>query len=101
MIAPGTFIIRTTTPPNMVTTPYPSSVADADDHDYVSVPLVDAEGRNVAGVREVVIAVMGVTGAGKSTLVKQITGQDVEIGDGLEACTSFLELETAVMALTA
>lgn len=62
------------------------SVSDLDDEDYVSVPLIDSQGRNGAGVREVVIAVMGVTGAGKSTLIKQISGQDVLIGDGLEAC---------------
>jgi predicted GTPase len=85
----------------MDTAPVSASVSDAGDEDYVSVPLVDAEGRNMAQVREVVIAVMGITGAGKSTLIKQITGQDVEIGDGLEACTSFLvsSVVTRIMAL--
>lgn len=40
----------------------------------------------MAGVPEVVIAVMGITSAGKSSLIKQLTGQDIEIGYGLEAC---------------
>ncbi|KAJ5979793.1 hypothetical protein N7481_007091 [Penicillium waksmanii] len=34
------------------------------------------------------IAVMGVTGAGKSTLISQCTGQDVHIGHDLLSCTS-------------
>ncbi|RPB00761.1 hypothetical protein L873DRAFT_1678794 [Choiromyces venosus 120613-1] len=37
---------------------------------------------------EIVIAVMGVTGAGKSHLIRQVTGQtDITVGDGLESCT--------------
>ena len=35
-----------------------------------------------------IIAVMGMTGSGKSTLIKNITGQDVVIGHNLEACTA-------------
>ncbi|KAL2825496.1 P-loop containing nucleoside triphosphate hydrolase protein [Aspergillus cavernicola] len=34
------------------------------------------------------IAVMGVTGAGKSTFVSQCTGHDVDVGHGLLSCTS-------------
>ncbi|PWW74264.1 hypothetical protein C7212DRAFT_353408 [Tuber magnatum] len=37
---------------------------------------------------EIVIAVMGVTGAGKSHLIRQVTGlNEIAIGDGLESCT--------------
>ncbi|KAH7071501.1 P-loop containing nucleoside triphosphate hydrolase protein [Paraphoma chrysanthemicola] len=36
----------------------------------------------------VVIVVMGVTGVGKSTLIKYATGQEVVVGHGQEACTS-------------
>lgn len=37
------------------------------------------------GKKEVVIAVMGVTGAGKSSFIKRITGQDVFVGHGLNS----------------
>ncbi|KAG0124760.1 P-loop containing nucleoside triphosphate hydrolase protein [Tuber indicum] len=37
---------------------------------------------------EIVIAVMGVTGAGKSHLIRQVTGRnEIAVGDGLESCT--------------
>ncbi|KAH7079742.1 P-loop containing nucleoside triphosphate hydrolase protein [Paraphoma chrysanthemicola] len=36
----------------------------------------------------VVIVVMGVCGVGKSTLIKYVTGQEVVVGHGQEACTS-------------
>lgn len=35
-----------------------------------------------------IVAVMGVTGVGKSTFIKHATGQDVVIGHGQEACMS-------------
>lgn len=35
--------------------------------------------------KDIVIAVMGVTGAGKSSFIKRITGQDVVIGHGLDS----------------
>jgi len=35
---------------------------------------------------DAIVAVMGVTGAGKSTFVANVTGQDVEIGDTLDSC---------------
>ncbi|KAF5604322.1 P-loop containing protein [Fusarium pseudocircinatum] len=78
----------------MLTTPDPDTATmSKDDEDYVAVPLVDEHGRNAAGGREVVIAVMGNTGSGKSSLIKLISGQEVEVGNGLEACT---ETVTAV-----
>jgi Fe-S cluster assembly ATPase SufC len=49
-------------------------------------PIIDDDGLNERGEREVVIAVMGITGAGKSYLINQITGQPVVVGDGLEGC---------------
>ena len=35
-----------------------------------------------------IVAVMGITGSGKSTLIGNITGQDVRVGHGLESCTT-------------
>ncbi|PKS07357.1 hypothetical protein jhhlp_005959 [Lomentospora prolificans] len=54
-------------------------------------PLVDKDGFNSDGEKEIVLAVMGVTGAGKSYFIKQLTGQDVELGHGLEACTQTVQ----------
>lgn len=36
--------------------------------------------------RALYIAVMGVTGSGKSNFIKMATGLDVPIGHGLESC---------------
>ena len=36
--------------------------------------------------QDVVIAVMGMTGAGKSTFISHLTNENVGIGHGLEAC---------------
>ncbi|KAF3808314.1 hypothetical protein GCG54_00006935 [Colletotrichum gloeosporioides] len=40
---------------------------------------------------DIVIAVVGLAGAGKSTFVSQCTGQNVEIGHNLDACTKLVE----------
>ncbi|PPR07081.1 hypothetical protein CVT24_010982 [Panaeolus cyanescens] len=37
---------------------------------------------------DIIIAVMGPTGAGKSTFIKNATGYDLKIGNELESCTS-------------
>ncbi|KAJ4312841.1 hypothetical protein N0V84_009735 [Fusarium piperis] len=49
--------------------------------------VVDDDGRNELGDREIIIAVMGITGAGKSHLIRATTDEPVIVGDGLEACT--------------
>ncbi|PPQ78241.1 hypothetical protein CVT24_006502 [Panaeolus cyanescens] len=41
-----------------------------------------------------IIAVMGPTGAGKSTFIKTLTGYDLEIGHSLESCTSEISIVT-------
>jgi hypothetical protein len=42
------------------------------------------------GVPEVVVAVMGVTGAGKSSFIRRVTGNDgVLIGSGLQSSEDF------------
>ena len=41
---------------------------------------------------DVVIAVMGVTGAGKSTFIGHLTNVDVEFGNGLKSCTEPLTM---------
>ncbi|RSL38835.1 hypothetical protein CEP54_016385 [Fusarium duplospermum] len=72
----------------MLTTPGSDTVTVSEnEEDYVAIPLVDEQRRNAAGDLEVVIAVMGNTGSGKSSLIKLISGQEVEVGSGLEACT--------------
>ncbi|KAK3382555.1 P-loop containing nucleoside triphosphate hydrolase protein [Lasiosphaeria ovina] len=68
-----------------------SEFEDLGDYNAPSGRLVDEGGRNENGVREVVIAVMGVTGAGKSYLIRAITEKAVRVGDGLEACTQAVE----------
>lgn len=35
---------------------------------------------------DIIIAVMGVTGAGKSTFVSLLSGEHIEIGHGLQSC---------------
>ncbi|GAB1313685.1 G domain-containing protein (Fragment) [Madurella fahalii] len=42
-------------------------------------------------VQDVYIAVMGVTGAGKSSFITTCSGKPVKIGHGLESCTSDVE----------
>ena len=36
--------------------------------------------------KSILIAVMGMTGAGKTTFISKITGLDMEIGHGLKSC---------------
>lgn len=38
---------------------------------------------------DIIIAVMGVTGAGKSTFVSLLSADDIEIGHGLQSCKTF------------
>jgi hypothetical protein len=40
----------------------------------------------MAQLTPIVIAVMGVTGVGKSYFVEKATGENVVIGDGLRSC---------------
>ena len=48
------------------------------------------------GKEKILVAVMGVTGAGKSTLIRTATGRDdVIVGDGLKSCTLTLRLDFA------
>lgn len=46
---------------------------------------------------EIVVAVMGVTGSGKSTFIRTASGlvDEVEVGTGLEACEASLSLLVA------
>ncbi|KAA8893581.1 P-loop containing nucleoside triphosphate hydrolase protein [Sphaerosporella brunnea] len=42
--------------------------------------------------KEIIIALMGVTGAGKSYFIRKISGlSEVEVGDGLESCTATIK----------
>ncbi|GKU13647.1 unnamed protein product [Fusarium langsethiae] len=43
---------------------------------------------------DIIIAVMGVTGAGKSTFINQVTGENVEIGHGLTSHTMGVSIYT-------
>ena len=46
----------------------------------------DAHAAQSPGRREIVIAVFGMTGTGKSSFIETLTGQDVGIGHGLHSC---------------
>ena len=50
--------------------------------------------------KKIVIAVFGMTGTGKSTFISKLTGQNVEIGHGLQSCTTHFESRAAQMSLT-
>lgn len=59
--------------------------------DGIPAQVVDQDGRNAHGEPEVVIAVMGITGAGKSFLIRETTKEAIVVGDGLKACTQKVE----------
>lgn len=45
--------------------------------------------------RSILVAVMGMTGAGKTSFIKEVTGLDeMEIGHGLESCTKEIQVAT-------
>ncbi|EXA29334.1 hypothetical protein FOVG_19158 [Fusarium oxysporum f. sp. pisi HDV247] len=44
--------------------------------------------------KSILIAVMGMTGAGKTTFISKITGLDMEIGHGLKSCTKEIQIAT-------
>ncbi|KAH7095980.1 P-loop containing nucleoside triphosphate hydrolase protein [Paraphoma chrysanthemicola] len=47
------------------------------------------------GQKSILVAVMGMTGAGKTYFIKQITGLDeMEVGHGLESCTKEFQVAT-------
>jgi ABC-type hemin transport system ATPase subunit len=46
---------------------------------------------------DIIIPVMGATGAGKSTFIQNATGQHVEVGHGLESCTLRQSLNSQVL----
>lgn len=50
---------------------------------FAKTPITD---RFCPRPQDVVIAVMGVTGAGKSTFISHLTTENVGIGHGLEGC---------------
>ncbi|GJE89959.1 hypothetical protein PsYK624_060740 [Phanerochaete sordida] len=50
-----------------------------------------AEARDGSELEEVVIAVMGASGTGKSTFINLLSGSNLRVGDGLRSCTSKVE----------
>ncbi|KAG4431674.1 hypothetical protein IFR05_012840 [Cadophora sp. M221] len=46
---------------------------------------------------DVVIAVMGVTGSGKTTFIQQFCSQNLNIGHGLESCTNKVDVIPCIM----
>ncbi|OIW26998.1 hypothetical protein CONLIGDRAFT_683938 [Coniochaeta ligniaria NRRL 30616] len=50
--------------------------------DDMQAPIVDNSGHDAQGERDVVIAVMGITEAGKSFMIRKMTGQAVLVGYG-------------------
>ncbi|KAJ9504306.1 hypothetical protein H2202_000362 [Exophiala xenobiotica] len=52
-------------------------------------PQPQADGGDLAfSKNDIIIAVMGVTGAGKSTFISLLSDQEIKIGHGLQSCTS-------------
>lgn len=45
----------------------------------------------IANRNPAIIAVMGVTGVGKSYFIGKTTGERVQVGDSLESCTSWTQ----------
>jgi predicted GTPase len=43
----------------------------------------------ICRIYEVYIAVMGVTGAGKSSFISTVSGKKVKVGHALQSCKSF------------
>ncbi|KAK7902298.1 hypothetical protein LTR67_001943 [Exophiala xenobiotica] len=55
----------------------------------VNDPQPQADGDDLAfSKNDIIIAVMGVTGAGKSTFISLLSDQEIKIGHGLQSCTS-------------
>jgi GTP-binding protein EngB required for normal cell division len=57
------------------------------------IPLIQGVGgverpRNEPQASDVYVAVMGVTGAGKSTFISHLADEQVLVGNGLNACAS-------------
>ncbi|KEZ40817.1 hypothetical protein SAPIO_CDS8009 [Scedosporium apiospermum] len=44
--------------------------------------------------RSILVAVMGMTGAGKTTFINKVTGANMEIGHGLKSCTKEPEISS-------
>ncbi|KAI0100423.1 P-loop containing nucleoside triphosphate hydrolase protein [Nemania sp. FL0031] len=69
---------------------------DGEVDDWVPNSAWEKLGRGDFDERDLWIAVMGVTGSGKSTFIKKLTKGDIEIGHDLEACTQdvdFFDME--------
>jgi len=47
--------------------------------------------------KDIVIAVMGITGAGKTTFIQHFCRQDLNVGHGLQSCTSKVEIAPCIM----
>ncbi|KAK0510284.1 hypothetical protein JMJ35_007678 [Cladonia borealis] len=50
----------------------------------------------LGSLQDVYVAVMGVTGAGKSTFIEKLTGEEVNVNHGLVSCTADVEEYTFV-----
>lgn len=71
---------------------YPDFKSSASNHDHDQLPVVPEDTAPALPLSlqprstDVFIAVMGVTGVGKSTLISLCTSQEVKIGHGLSSC---------------
>lgn len=64
--------------------PYASVQSEPEKHSTKRAALTQAE--EIQRRREISILVLGETGAGKSSLIKQVTGSPVKIGHSLKSC---------------
>jgi len=74
-------------------TPVPNRAKENDRNNAIraSDAHSSASNRGVSVDREIVIAVMGATGSGKTTFINLLSGSTLRIGKGLQSCTSVVQ----------
>ena len=56
---------------------------------HYHLPWTNADAIMLGSFQDVYVAVMGVTGAGKSTFIEKLTGEEVNVIHGLVSCKYF------------
>ncbi|MCJ1386854.1 hypothetical protein MMC17_009982 [Xylographa soralifera] len=71
--------------------PKPSKLSTKDSLKDSSKTRKDTKSYGGSSSTDIVIAVFGLTGTGKSSFISKLTGKDLQIGHGLQSCTSKIE----------
>ncbi|MCJ1390893.1 hypothetical protein MMC18_003754 [Xylographa bjoerkii] len=80
--------IRSSKPPKP---PKPSKLSTKDSAKASSKSRKDTKTSGGPSSNDIVIAVFGLTGTGKSSFISKLSGKDLQIGHGLQSCTSEIE----------